>query len=129
VTGKLLDTNIALFALGAPDRLSRAALAAIQSGPNMLSVVSFWEVVLKSAKGTLTVSDPQLWWRDALDRLAATPLLLRPEHVSAVCDLPQHHKDPFDRVLISQAITEGLTLVTSDAEFARYRSKHLRLVQ
>jgi PIN domain nuclease of toxin-antitoxin system len=129
VTGKLLDTNIALFALGAPDRLTRAAVSAIQAGPNVLSVVSYWEVVLKSAKGNLKVSDPPQWWRDALDQLAATPLLLRPEHVAAVHGLPHHHKDPFDRILIAQAVHEGLTLVTSDAAFGHYRSKHLRIVQ
>ena len=129
MSGKLLDTSIALFALGAPDQLTADVRAAILAGPNLLSVVSYWEVMLKTMKGTLQISDPRLWWEDALERLTATPLQLLPEHVSAVYALPPHHKDPFDRVLISQAITEGLTLVTSDAAIARYASKSLRIVQ
>ena len=129
MSGKLLDTNIALFALGAPDRLTDGVRAAIVAGPNLLSVVSYWEVMLKSMKGTLQMSDPRLWWEDALLRLTATPLLLRPEHISGVYALPMHHKDPFDRVLIAQATAEGLAFVTSDAEVARYASKSLRIVR
>lgn len=129
MTGQLLDTSIALFALGAPDRLTDSVKAAILAGPNMLSVVSYWEVMLKSMKGTLKISDPRLWWEDALERLAATPLLLRPEHISGVLALPPHHKDPFDRVLIAQATAEGLAFITSDAEIARYASKSLRIVR
>jgi PIN domain nuclease of toxin-antitoxin system len=60
--------------------------------------------------------------------LAATVLLLRPDHVAAVHGLPPIHKDPFDRVLIAQATVEGLALVTSDSEIARYASKRLRVV-
>ncbi len=129
MSGKLLDTNIALFALGAPDRLTDDVRAAILAGPNFLSVVSYWEVMLKSMKGTLSIPDPRLWWEDALERLTATTLLLRPEHISGVLVLPPHHKDPFDRVLIAQAMAEGLALVTSDAEIARYAAKSLRIVR
>ena len=129
MTGNLLDTNAVLFALAAPDRLSDAARAAILAGPNILSVVSYWEVLLKSIKGALDVGDPRQWWREALEQLAATPLLLRPEHISGIYLLPLHHKDPFDRVLIAQAATEGLALVTSDAEIARYASNDLVIVQ
>lgn len=67
MSGNLLDTNIALFALGASDRLTRGARSAILAGPNMLSVVSFWEVVLKNIKGQLEMDDPRQWWHDALD--------------------------------------------------------------
>jgi PIN domain nuclease of toxin-antitoxin system len=129
VSGKLLDTNIALFALGAPDRLTAAARAAIQAGPNLLSVISYWEVTLKCAKGLLDLDDPRQWWEDALERLAATTLLLRPEHISAVHHLPMHHKDPFDRVLLAQAMVEEVALVTSDREMAKYSSVRLRVVR
>lgn len=129
MSGRLLDTNIVLFALGAPDRLSTAAKAALESGPNLLSVVSYWEVTLKCGKGALDIDDPESWWQDALVRLMATPLLLRPEHVSGVNRLPQHHKDPFDRVLIAQAIAEKLTLVTSDREISRYASQELKVIR
>jgi PIN domain nuclease of toxin-antitoxin system len=129
VTGNLLDTNAVLFALAAPDRLSDAARAAILAGPNVVSVVSYWEVLLKCMKGTLDVGDPRRWWHEALEQLAATPLLLRPAHVSGVYSLPLQPKDPFDRALIAQATTEQLVLVTSDAEMARYASNDLVIVQ
>jgi PIN domain nuclease of toxin-antitoxin system len=76
----------------------------------------------------LDVGDPRAWWSDVLDQLAATPLLLHPRHIAAVYRLPPIHKDPFDRMLIAQATVEGLTLVSSDAEVARYASKGLRVV-
>ena len=108
--------------------LSAVAKAATAAGPNVLSVLSYWEVMLKSMKGKLDVGDPRAWWFDALEQLAATPLLLRPQHVAGVYALPPIHKDPFDRMLIAQATAEGLALVTTDAEIARYASKTLRIV-
>ena len=129
MSGILLDTNAVLFALAVPDRLSRAARSAIVAGPNAISVVSYWEVMLKSMKGALDVGDPRAWWRDALDQLAARPLTLRPEHIAGVYALPPFHKDPFDRVLIAQAIADGLKFVSNDAEIAKYASSGLRLVK
>ena len=126
--GFLLDTCSALLALADPDALSPAARKAILAGPNLLSVVSYWEVMLKSMKGSLDVGDPRAWWFDALEQLAATPLVLRPQHVAGVCGLPPVHKDPFDRMLIAQAAAEGLALVSSDSEIAQYASKRLRVV-
>ena len=126
--GYLLDTHTALWALDRPEALSDAARNAVSSGPNVLSVVSYWEVMLKSMKGTLDVGDPRIWWREALEQLAATVLLLRPDHVAAVYGLPPIHKDPFDRMLIAQATVEGLALVSVDGEIARYASKSLRVV-
>jgi len=128
LTGYLLDTNIVLFALVAPDRLSDACRAAVLAGPNVLSAATYWEVVLQSMKGTLDIGDQGAWWSDALLQLAATPLAILPEHVGQVCSLPSIHKDPFDRILIAQAISEGLPLVTGDAEIARYRSDRLQII-
>lgn len=129
MNGKLLDTDIALFALGAPGLLSTAAKTDLETGPNLLSVVTYWEVTLKCAKGSLDIDDPELWWQDALFRLTATPLALRPEHVSGINRLPHHHKDPFDRVLIAQAVVENLALVTSDREISRYASQDLKVIR
>ena len=126
--GYLLDTHTALWALDRPEALSKAARNAASSGPNVLSVVSYWEVMIKSMKGTLDVGDPRLWWQEALEQLAASILLLRPDHIAAVHNLPPIHKDPFDRILIAQAIAEGLALVSSDAGIARYASMGLRVV-
>lgn len=113
--GFLLDTCTILLALSDPDSLTLAARKAILTGPNRLSTVSYWEVMLKSVKGTLDVGDPRSWWFDALEQLAATPLALYPKHVSAVHVLPPIHKDPFGRILIAQAASEGLALVTIDS--------------
>ena len=60
--------------------------------------------------------------------LVASPLPLRPQHLAGVYALPPIHKDPFDRMLIAQAASEGMTLVTTDSEIARYASKVLRIV-
>jgi PIN domain nuclease of toxin-antitoxin system len=108
--------------------LSIAARDAIAAGPTFLSLASFWEVMIKSMKGTLDVGDPRLWWREALEQLNATALLLRPEHVAGVYSLAAIHKDPFDRMLIAQATVEKLALVTADAEIARYAGVGLRVV-
>ena len=108
--------------------LSAVAKAAVATGPNFLSVVSYWEVMIKSMKGTLEVGDPRVWWQEALEQLSAAVLPLRPSHISALHGLPPIHKEPFDRMLIAQATVEGLALVSSDAEIGRYASKSLRVV-
>jgi len=126
--GYLLDTHIALFSMSQSKSLSAAARGAVASGANVLSVVSYWEVVIKTMKGKLDVGDPREWWLRALDHLAARPLALNPNHVAGVTALPPLHRDPFDRALIAQAMVEGLTLVTADAEIALYASAGLRVV-
>ena len=128
VRGYLLDTHIAIWALGTPELLTAPARKAVLTGPNFLSVVSYWEVVLKSMRGTLDVGDPRLWWLDALEQLAATPLLLHPRHIAGVCGLPPIHKDPFDRVLIAQSMAERLTLVSQDGAVARYMANGVRVI-
>jgi PIN domain nuclease of toxin-antitoxin system len=69
------------------------------------------------------------WWRETLDALGLRPLLYRPEHIAAIYHLPPVHQDPFDRALIAQAIVEGLALVTTDGEIARYACEGLRVIR
>lgn len=128
MTGNLLDTNVVLRALTQPSRLSTRVRNAVVKGPNVISTVVFWEVVLKVMKGNLIVGEPQSWWFDALDMLAATALDLQAVHVSRVFSLPPIHSDPFDRILIAQASIENLTLVTTDKEIRRYADRHLRVL-
>ncbi len=128
VLGYLLDTHVAIFSMKQSSSLSVKAKAAVAAGPNFLSIISYWEVMLKCMKGTLDVGDPRSWWTDALDQLAATPLHLRPQHVARLVALPPVHKDPFDRMLIAQAAAEGLALVSTDKKIARYASKTLHVV-
>jgi len=127
VTGNLLDTSAALRALAKPSSLRREFRQVIEVGPNVLSTVVYWEVVLKAMKGFLEIDDLRTWWADALDQLAATPLVLRLEHVSELQMLPPIHKDPFDRMLIAQAAVEGLTLLTTDRDVKRYGSDRIRI--
>lgn len=126
--GNLLDTGVALIAVDDPAKLNPEIQKAIVAGPNFLSVVAYWEVMLKSVKGKLDAGDPRAWWFDTLDQLAATPLPLRPEHVAAIHGLLPIHNDPFDRALIAQATVECLTLVTADSAIALYESALLRVI-
>ncbi len=123
MNGYLLDSNIALRATADAASLSPKVRRALERGPNYLSVVSYWEVVLKAMKGKLSVGDPRAWWQDTLDQLAATPLPVRPDHVGGIPGLPPIHQDPFDRALIAQAQVDELVLVTSDGTLAQYATK------
>ena len=127
MTGNLLDTNVALHALTRPSSLKRELRQAIEAGPNVLSTIAYWEVVLKAMKGLLEVDDLRTWWPDALDQLAARPLMLRPEHVTEFQTLAPIHKDPFDRMLVAQAAVEGLTLLTTNRAVKRYASERVRI--
>ena len=128
MNGYLLDTHIAIFALVAPEKLSDAAHDAVLSGDCLLSLASYWEVTIKSMKGMLNVGDLRTWWPDSLSQLMARPLLIYAPHIHALSSLPAYHKDPFDRILIAQAIAEGLTLVTQDEKVMRYADAGLRLL-
>ena len=94
-----------------------------------MSVVVYWEVMLKAMKGTLDVGDPRQWWAGTLDALALQPLMYRPEHVAAIYDLPPVHQDPFDRALIAQATVEDLSLLTTDGVIPHYVSERFRVIR
>ena len=114
----LLDTHVVLWQLSGERELSQSAVAAIAAADDLLfSVVSFAEIGIKAAVGKLVVpEDLQAKITDA----GVRSLALAAAHGLAVAQLPTHHRDPFDRLLIAQAMTEGLTLVTADANFAAY---------
>jgi PIN domain nuclease of toxin-antitoxin system len=116
----LLDTSTLLRALGEPERLSSKARRVVESGDNIVSVASYWEVVIKSQKGLLTIADLPSWWRRATELTSARVLPIRPSHVTALAALPMLHKDPFDRILIAQAVAEGLDFVTGDEPIQKY---------
>ena len=116
----LLDTSTLLWALGEPERLSARAGRLVEAGENVVSVASYWEVVIKAQKGLLSISDLGTWWRRATELTAARVLNIRASHITAMAALPMLHKDPFDRVLVAQAKAEGLALVTNDASIGGY---------
>ena len=98
--GYLLDTHTAIWALRTPEKLTPVARKVVLAGQNVLSLISYWEVMLKSMKGTLDVGDPRVWWQDALDQLVATPLPLRAQHINGVYALPPILKRSFVSGLI-----------------------------
>ena len=119
-TAHLLDTSTLLWALESPERLSPHARRLVDAGENIVSVASYWEVVIKTQKGLLTISDLTTWWRRATELMAARVLPIRASHVTALAALPMLHRDPFDRILIAQAVAEGLDVVTNDEPIGDY---------
>ena len=118
----LLDTHLLLWAAGRPERLSAAAQELLEAEDNELvfSTASLWEVVIKRGLGREDFKvDPRLLRRGLLDN-GYSELPIGSEHVVAIDTLPPLHKDPFDRVLIAQALVEGITLLTRDPVVARY---------
>lgn len=119
----LLDTQVFLWSLDAPERLSRGAAAAIldRAGELFLSAASYWEIGLKLSIGKLALRED---WPEVLDReMTANRILWLPlerHHLRGVIELPWLHRDPFDRLLVAQARCEGLTLVTADEHIPAY---------
>lgn len=118
----LLDTHIALWALQDNPALTTQARQIILSPANELhvSVASIWEIGIKHSlgRGDMPISAEVAldFFREAGYRL----LSVEPEHVLEVEKLPWHHKDPFDRMLVAQAMSEPMRLLTHDAQVARY---------
>jgi PIN domain nuclease of toxin-antitoxin system len=115
----LVDSNALIFAVAQPAELSIAAQDALQDSANdrFVSIAAMWEIAIKLSLGKLSLpgSIPA-----ALDLIGASPLEITPTHVVRVQGLPLHHRDPFDRMLIAQAVEEGLTIVTRDRAFKAY---------
>ncbi|MDY0000167.1 MAG: type II toxin-antitoxin system VapC family toxin [Polyangia bacterium] len=115
----LLDTHVLLWAFEDDRRLGRGAREAIVDGGNIVfvSAVSAWEITIKKALGKLRAPDGFL---EELARHRFTPLEVTIEHALAVGRLPPLHQDPFDRLLLAQAVEEQLTLVTHDRRLEAY---------
>ena len=116
----LLDTHLLLWAAGQPDRLSKTARDLIEATGNELifSTASLWEIVIKRGLGREDFKvDPRLLRRGLLDN-GYSELPIASEHVVATDGLPPLHKDPFDRVLVAQALVEGIMLLTTDQAVA-----------
>jgi PIN domain nuclease of toxin-antitoxin system len=116
----ILDTVTFLWAVSAPERLSRAAMSALQKGTAVreISVVSLTEIAVKQARGKLTFPKA-----DAIAGVADLQLRVLPytaEHAFRLFDLPPHHADPFDRHIAAQALVENVPVVTPDEAFNLY---------
>lgn len=118
----LLDTHILLWAAGEPDRLPAKARELIADEDNALlfSAASLWEVAIKSGLGRADFEvDARLLRRGLLDN-GYGELMVASEHAVAIDGLPPIHRDPFDRLLVAQAMIEGVTLLTADDLVAQY---------
>lgn len=118
----LLDTHVALWAIAASPRLPKQAREMIQSPQSTVwvSAATVWEIAIKHGlgRGDMPVSGEAAlgYFRESGYRF----LPVAPEHAAAVENLPPHHADPFDRILIAQALTEPMRLMTHDPMLARY---------
>ena len=125
----LLDTHLLLWVANEPKRLPRAARVQIESPENELlfSAASIWEITIKRGLGREDFDvDPRVLRRALLDN-GYTELPITGEHAINVDRLPSEHNDPFDRILVAQAMMEGITLLTNDRKLTEYRGP-VRLV-
>jgi PIN domain nuclease of toxin-antitoxin system len=120
----LLDTNVFLWSNGAPEKLNRRATTVLSSRSSevYLSAASSWEIAIKFALRALRLpSPPSQFIPDALRVLSIRSLEISHFHSIAAGALPPHHRDPFDRMLIAQACSEEMVLLTADEVFAKYK--------
>lgn len=120
----LLDTQVVLWAAASSPRLGTSARRILTDPTSgfMFSSAVIWEVAIKASLGrTDFIADPRLLRRGLLDN-GASELPISSEHGIGVADLPPIHKDPFDRIQLSQARIEGLVLLTADPVLAEYGS-------
>jgi PIN domain nuclease of toxin-antitoxin system len=119
----LIDTHAVIWYVDQDHLLSPLAHSAITDSANdiVVSAATIWEVAIKVGLGKLTLSQPyRLWMNQALADLGATVLPITVECADAQAALPAHHRDPFDRLLIAQAMVEGIALVSADSQFDIY---------
>lgn len=114
----LIDTHLLLWALASPSRLSSQARQRIESGEVFASAASIWEISIKSALGKLQANPAEVL--SGIEPAGFDHLHVTGEHAAEVANLPRVHKDPFDRLLVAQALVEQLILLTDDATLGAY---------
>ena len=114
----LLDTHLLLWALSAPARLPAPARRLIQDADVYVSAASIWEISIKAALGKLRADPNEVL--AALEPAGFLSLPIAGEHAARVASLPPVHRDPFDRLLIAQALVEPMRLLTDDAVLDAY---------
>lgn len=123
----LLDTHTFIWWDSNPNKLSQSLLEFLQNEANsvFLSVVSLWEIQIKHQAGKLDLAIPlqEIVQRQLANQIQLLPVI--PEHVFALSKLPNHHNDPFDRMLVAQSIVEDATVISKDSVIKRYPTKVL----
>jgi PIN domain nuclease of toxin-antitoxin system len=124
----LIDTHTLLWALDDPSKLSGPATTELQDPANelLLSAATVWELAIKTGQKKLTLSLPyRQWMEKGILDLGLTILPVTVEYADRQATLPLHHKDPFDRLLIAQALVEGIPIVSADTIFDAYGVQRL----
>lgn len=118
----LLDTHVVIWAITDDKRLSSKLKTILVNKSNkcFISIVSFWEIGIKFSLGRLELSTDLNEIFDIINRLGIEILPISPTHILENSKLIFHHNDPFDRLLIGQAISENLTILTKDEQFKKY---------
>ena len=118
----LLDTHTALWFFEDDDRLSRTACSAILEPTNekFVSIASAWELAIKISLGKLTFEGGAVHFLETAEDNGFAVLPILPEYIRRLEGLPYLHRDPFDRMLIATAMTEGMSLLTADQNIRQY---------
>lgn len=120
----LLDTAPFLWMLfDEPEHIPPTAIQLLTNPTNtlMLSAASTWEIAIKYSLGKLKLKKPpERWLIDLLPKMQVTPLPIHPRHTLGVAKLPWHHRDPFDRLLVAQALQDRLSIISPDTLLDRY---------
>lgn len=116
----LIDTHLLLWALAAPSKLSKTARQLIEKSDVYVSAASVWEISIKATLGKLSARSSDIL--AAVEPAGFSMLSITGEHAAQVSELPVHHKDPFDRMLVAQASTEPMRLLTNDEILRAYGS-------
>ena len=118
----LLDTHTAMWALDDKDKLSQQAKLIIDdvSKPLYVSVVQAWEIAIKVSIGKASFYGGSSFFLEKMDENGVTVLDLKSRHIPFIESLPFHHRDPFDRILVSIALAENLTILTADENIRKY---------
>ena len=117
----ILDTHVLLWASTTPERLGGAERLLADADRRIVSAVCVWELAIKQHLGKLSLgSDVRTWSRRVTTELALDHLPVTAEHAAAVEHLPDVHRDPFDRLLVAQAVSEGVVLLTADDRLTGY---------
>ena len=119
----LIDTSCWLWLQSNPEKLSEPTLELLANPQNelLLSAASVWEIALKYARGVLTLPQPpEQYVPSRMQQSATSPLPITQLHALRAASLPSHHDDPFDRLLIAQAQSANIPIVTADRAFHAY---------
>jgi PIN domain nuclease of toxin-antitoxin system len=120
----LLDTMVWLWSVGSPEKIGKAGLEILSSGDEEVyfSAASSWEIAIKAGLGKFRLpEEPVRYVSKRLAEQGIRSLSITQSHSLKVYDLPLHHDDPFDRLIIAQALSEEMVILTSDRAFEKYQ--------